>query len=43
MFGTTTHAGNGTTSAPSPESQAGAATIADVPAGGTRQWRPGPG
>ncbi len=35
MFGTTTHAGNGTASAPSPEGQAGAATIADVPAGGT--------
>jgi hypothetical protein len=29
MFGTTTHAGNGT--APSPEEQAGAATIADAP------------
>ena len=35
MFGTTTHAGNGTASAPSPEGQAGAATIADVPASGT--------
>ena len=35
MFGTTTHAGNGTASAPSPEGQAGAATIADVPVGGT--------
>jgi hypothetical protein len=35
MFGTTTHAGNGTASAPAPEGQAGAATIADVPASGT--------
>jgi len=35
MFGTTTHAGNGTAPAPSPEGQAGAATIADVPASGT--------
>ena len=45
MFGTTTHAGNGTTSAPSPEGQAGAATIADVPAcgdpGQRRPRRPG--
>jgi len=34
MFGTTTHAGNGAMSAPYPEGQAGAATIADVLAGG---------
>ena len=35
MFGTTTHAGNGATSAPYSEGQPGGATIADVPAGGT--------
>jgi len=34
MFGTTTHAGNGTAAAPAPEGQADAATIAAVPAGG---------
>jgi hypothetical protein len=35
LLGTTTHTGNGATSAPYAESQAGAATIADVPAAGT--------
>ena len=37
MFGTTRHAGNGAASTPStPQPQAGAATIADVPANGTQ-------
>ncbi len=35
VFGTTTHTGNGATSAPYAEDQAGAVTIADVPAAGT--------
>jgi hypothetical protein len=35
MFGTTTHAGNGATSAPYSEGQRGGATIADVPTSGT--------
>ncbi len=34
MFGTTTRSGNGTAVSASPEDEAGAATIADVPAGG---------
>ena len=34
MFGTTTRAGNGTAGSADPEDEAGAATIADVPAGG---------
>ena len=38
MFGTTTHAGNGATSAPYPESQAGEATRDCGPA---RRWRLG--
>ncbi len=33
MFGTTARAGNGAASAPRAEGQAGAATIADAPAG----------
>jgi hypothetical protein len=43
MFGTTTRAGNGATSAPYPEGQAGEGTTADVPAGAEANGVPASG